>query len=74
MNLQHLKALECLGDRGNSWSVLVLGPGFWGYQCREAGALSVATLEKLPAEQHCEISSPEVLVRFGCRLLVRTWI
>lgn len=74
MNLQHLKARECIGDHGNSWSVLFLGPGFWGYQCSEGEALSVATLEKLQAEHQYEISSPERLVGFGCPLLVRTWM
>lgn len=74
MNLQCLKAQACAGDHGNPWSVLFLSPGFWGYQCSEGEALSVATLEKLQAEHHYEISSPEMLVRFGCPLLVRTWM
>lgn len=47
---------------------------FMGWKCSEGEALSVATLEKLQPEHHYEISSPEMLVKFGCPLLVRTWM
>lgn len=72
--LAHLKAQECVGYCGNSWSVLFHSPGFWGCKCREGEAPSMVTLEKLQPEHHYEISSPEMLTRFGCPLLIRTWM
>lgn len=70
--LARLKAQECVGDCGNSWSLLFQPPGVWGCQCSEGEAPSVATLEKVQPEHHCEISSPERLLRFGCPLLMGT--
>lgn len=72
--LAHLKIQECVGDRGNCWSILFHSTGFWGWKCSEGEALSVATLEKLQPEHHYEIGSPEMLMRFGCPLLIRTWM
>lgn len=61
-----------VGDRGNSCSVLFHSPAFWSCQCSEGEAPSVATLEKLQPEHHYEINSPEMLMGFGCPLLMRT--
>lgn len=72
--LAFLKAQECVGDHGNSWSFLFHGSGFWGCQCSEGEAPSVATLEKPQPEHHYEFSSPEMLLKFGCPLLIRTWM
>lgn len=57
------------------WKLLVSSVS-WprGCQCSEGEALSVAALEKLQPEQHCEISSPEMLIRFGWTVLIRTWM